>query len=338
MNTNYFYKYYTINQNLLNSIINNELFFSNPRNFNDPFDSFPRFELTDDNWKLRNFYLFIKKYTKRTLTSVASLNNFNTIHNEYKKILNICLNDLNKFDELHYSSIEDTEIRLIEIVTFYNNEDYFDRAISINHIFLQHKLYQDFVFLTIDYYKYGISCGSKRPDCPLMWGHYAQNHAGICIKYNFFDEDSNLVLCLDDNEQIDILDVNYIDKPLKIFDYSCEELENLKFELFINKYYKWEYENEVRLVHKQGLLKIKRTCIEEIIFGCKSSTKDRYSIIKLFASLGYKVNKLSIARVLPDKYELKIENMKLNDIAGSGVLLKELNISDRDKKSLNGLI
>ncbi|EIA08460.1 hypothetical protein HJ01_02182 [Flavobacterium frigoris PS1] len=32
-----FYKYFTINQNLFNSIINNELFFSNPRNFNDPF-------------------------------------------------------------------------------------------------------------------------------------------------------------------------------------------------------------------------------------------------------------------------------------------------------------
>ena len=38
-----FYKYFTINQNLFNSLINNELFFANPRNFNDPFDCMPNY-------------------------------------------------------------------------------------------------------------------------------------------------------------------------------------------------------------------------------------------------------------------------------------------------------
>jgi len=338
MSNNYFYKYYSINQNLFNSIINNELFFSNPRKFNDPFDSLPRFELTHNRKKLKDFYLFIRDYANRTLTSVTSLNNFIPIHEQYKRILKLYLTDLKKFDELHYSPIEDTDERLIEIITFYNQDEYFEKSFTINYLFLQHKLYQDFVFLTIDYYRFGISCGSKKPNCPLMWGHYAQNHTGICIKYNFLDKNNIQNLCLDDNEQIDVLDVKYIDKPLKIFDYSSEALENLNFELFINKYSKWEYENEVRLIHKQGLLKIKRLCVEEVIFGCKSSHKDRYSIIKLFASLGYKFEKLSIARVLPDKYELNIESMQINDIAGSGVFLKELNLSEKDKELLKGII
>lgn len=60
METNYFYKYFTINQNLYSSVINNELYFSNPRNFNDPFDSYPRFLLTNDVEKLKAFHQFLK--------------------------------------------------------------------------------------------------------------------------------------------------------------------------------------------------------------------------------------------------------------------------------------
>jgi hypothetical protein len=39
----FIYKYFTVNEYLLRSLINNELFFSNPMNFNDPFDC--QFEL-----------------------------------------------------------------------------------------------------------------------------------------------------------------------------------------------------------------------------------------------------------------------------------------------------
>ncbi len=80
------------------------------------------------------------------------------------------------------------------------------------------------------------------------------------------------------------------------------------------------------MIHQgQGLLKVKRDCITEIIFGCKSTPKDRYTVIKLFASLLYKVDKLMIARQLPNEYELSIQTMKMNDIAGSGVFIEEIN-------------
>lgn len=338
MATHYFYKYYSINQNLYNSIINNELFFSNPRNFNDPFDSLPRFELIENHSKLKDFFLFIRNYGKQTLTFVTSLNTFGTISEQIKRTLRLYLNDFKKFSEFYYPVIEDSEERLVEIITFYSDDEYFEKAFLINPHYLQHKLYLDFVFLTIDYYKFGISCGSKKPHCPLMWGHYANNHTGVCIKYDFFDQNKKQNLCLDDKETVDILDVKYMDAPLKIFDYSPQELENLKYEIFVNKYSKWEYESEVRLIHKQGLLKIKTSCIKEIIFGCKSTPKDRYSLLKLFAAMGYRCEKLSIATILPDKYELNIEGMKMNDIAGSGVFIKELNLSNMDKELLKGII
>lgn len=99
-------------------------------------------------------------------------------------------------------------------------------------------------------------------------------------------------MSFDKNISLDILKVQYSDYPIDIFNYSYEKLESLKFEILSNKYSKWEYENEIRLINKgHGLLKINRNAIKEIIFGCKSTPKDRYSIIKLFASLGYKIEK-----------------------------------------------
>jgi hypothetical protein len=94
-----------------------------------------------------------------------------------------------------------------------------------------------------------------------------------------------------------------------------------------NKYSKWKYEQEIRLINNsQGYLKVKRDCIKEIIFGCKSTSKDRYTIIKLFASLRYNVERLMIAKQVPNEYELLIRPMIMHDIAGSGIFMEEINL------------
>ena len=32
--------------------------------------------------------------------------------------------------------------------------------------------------------RYRMYCLSTRPDCPLMWGHYADHHRGVCLEFN----------------------------------------------------------------------------------------------------------------------------------------------------------
>ncbi|MBB1137993.1 DUF2971 domain-containing protein [Myroides sp. WP-1] len=325
MSLKYFYKYYTINQNLYSSIINNELYFSNPRNFNDPFDSYPRIVLTSDIDKLRVFFTYIKAKVKVFEEYVFS----NPINKEkfdsYIHALFV-YNDLDLFrEDLYTYEMNSINDKIIELSAFYSKKSNFDNLIIKNRVFLQEKMYYDYIFLTIDNEKLGISCGSKSPDCPLMWGHYADNHKGLCVKYQI---DNNLTL--DNDKKLDVLKVKYSDNPIKIFDYSLEELDNLKFEILSNKYSKWEYENEIRLINQeQGLLKINRKSIREIIFGCKSTPKNRYTVLKLFATLGYDIQELKIAKRLPDQYQLSIQEMIINDIAGSGVYLEELNTNKK---------
>lgn len=130
-------------------------------------------------------------------------------------------------------------------------------------------------------------------------------------------------------ENVEIINVAYSDKPLDIFNYGKKDLNNLITKIFKSKSQKWDYEKEVRLFKKgQGLIKIKKEHITEIIFGCKSSPKDRYTICKLFASLKYNIGDLKIAKIQPDNYEMKIERMKIEDIAASGVFIEELNVEN----------
>jgi len=322
MKLEYFYKYYTINQNLFSSLINNELYFTNPRNFNDPFDSYPRFNFSSDVSKVIEFYNYLKIKVQEFSSLINSNNENEEKLEEFKNVLKT-LSELNLFSEDLYSNeIENFNDKIIELFAFYSDDKILQKLLNANIEFLQAKMYYDYIFLLIDYQKTGISCGSLTPSCPLMWGHYANNHKGMCIKYEFEN------LSFDNSFIPEILNVNYSDKPIEIFNYSYTELDELRFTILSNKYSKWKYENEIRLIKKgQGLAKINRKSIKEVIFGCKSTPKDRYTILKLFASLGYKIESLKIARVRPDKYELSIQEMKMNDIANSGVHLEELNIN-----------
>lgn len=324
---NYFYKYFTINQNLFNSLINNELHFSNPRNFNDPFDSLPRYKLCSDPKKLKNFYLFIQNHINEKIDVIKNLKDFEKKKLDFEKLLEVFLKVLKKFDESYYNDIGNYEYKLIEIFTFYNDIEYFKKAYKVNSVQLQNKMYADFTFLYIDINKYGIACGSKTQTCPVMWGHYGNNHSGVCLKFDFYNVEKKQNICLSKEEKLEIIEVEYTNLPLDIFNYDQEQLKNLIFTIFKTKSEKWNYEKEIRLVNNnQGLLKINKKCIKQIIFGCKTTPKDKYSLCKLLACLGYTIEEMTVAKIQPDSYELKIETMTLEDIAGSGVYIEELNV------------
>ncbi|EIA08458.1 DUF2971 domain-containing protein [Flavobacterium frigoris] len=48
-------------------------------------------------------------------------------------------------------------------------------------------MYADYTFLYIDINKYGVACGSMTETCPVMWGHYGNNHSGVCLKFDFYN-------------------------------------------------------------------------------------------------------------------------------------------------------
>ena len=110
----------------------------------------------------------------------------------------------------------------------------------------------------------------------LMWAHYAEEHRGICIKYqlssHFIKQDEN-----DKYEHMYLKKVEYTDKTISI------ETPTINSAIaFATKGKEWSYENEVRLIDYNpnietpyyGIALDKESYIESIYFGfrCEDST------------------------------------------------------------------
>lgn len=123
----------------------------------------------------------------------------------------------------------------------------------------------------------------------LMWGHYADSHKGICIKYRFCDAISQLG---SDNPNVVAYfkDVKYSDGDMS--EYSNKESITLEDAFFL-KGKQWEYENELRFLYYDlngksdyGAIDIPN-CIEAIYFGLKCSVQDKETIQNIMRSKSF---------------------------------------------------
>lgn len=137
----------------------------------------------------------------------------------------------------------------------------------------------------------------------LLWSHYAREHKGLCLTYNFpesFLEDTS-------NEITGAVPVEYGTNPLT--DWFIENTPvNGKpdFEEFTHGVIKkvltiksccWDYEKEIRIIRKKrSTLDIPRDFLRQVCFGMNTVDSDIDLIRKLVDSSGYKVAYCKIER------------------------------------------
>lgn len=120
----------------------------------------------------------------------------------------------------------------------------------------------------------------------LMWGHYADSHKGICIKYSF-SHSISLLGSENPNIVAYFKDVKYSNGDMS--KYSNKDSITLEDAFFL-KGKQWEYENELRFLYydlngnsNYGTIDIPN-CIEAIYLGLKCSNKDKETIQKIMRS------------------------------------------------------
>lgn len=116
----------------------------------------------------------------------------------------------------------------------------------------------------------GICCFTHTPSNLLMWAHYADNHKGVCIKYNFSKEE-------------------YISSILYPVDYSTD-YPRVKFvainnpgiyeQIFLTKSEDWKYEEEWRIVQTKHLRGVEGNDTEPTNYGRLAFQKD--AIVEVF--------------------------------------------------------
>jgi Protein of unknown function (DUF2971) len=150
--------------------------------------------------------------------------------------------------------------------------------------------------------RYRLYCLTKKPDCPLMWGHYADHHRGACLEFNARTAD----FC-------SAIQVAYsTDYPRFRLD------DDTDLSPFFSKSSDWSYEDEYRLVAqeesealgsgtlmtREGLYQHSRGALASIIIGSCATDAATKAITDMARAASIPIRK---AIRVPNRYELTID-------------------------------
>ena len=144
-----------------------------------------------------------------------------------------------------------------------------------------------------------ICCFSMEYNIPTMWSHYADNHSGVSLIFDYEVEQP-----FEDipKSSISAFPVNYADSDCKPFNYLSSKKNGI-VKLFGTKSTEWSYESEFRimLLNRSGLIRFNKPFFSGVIFGLRVSKRDVESFISMCNECGYRNLRF---------YEMKKEGLK----------------------------
>jgi hypothetical protein len=145
----------------------------------------------------------------------------------------------------------------------------------------------------------GVLCLSRTCRDPIMWAHYAANHAGVCVAFN-------IGKLLDQIDDPIFGSVSYR-RRLPVLRYFGEDGKQVITKLLLTKYKGWSYEKEVRIVVRQGNVtkQISADAIEGIILGKDVPAPKEAQIKKIVETLPRPIKVLR-AHLSYATYELEV--------------------------------
>lgn len=219
------YKFRTLSEYSINNVINNDIWFNNPINMNDPYDC----KFMWDNFADRNL-----------ITS--------------KQYLLMYANAPEEFDPELFEYISNNKVSFNE----YLQKIKIQGLPATPMIDVLRDLHEDLIGKLMNAYLKSIYfCSfSENFSSILMWAHYSNNHYGFCIEY-----DSTNVQGY--NPYIHHLyPILYTDKLFNVSDLFYDKRDRVKSKNFNNLYlnypliyksYEWDYEKEWRVIHAHGI-------------------------------------------------------------------------------------
>lgn len=282
----YLYKYRKLGGNTEKIITLNGMLFSSPLAFNDPFD----FKLPIDP--------------------------IESIRNLKEEELVFCLNNFMK--NLQDKSYEIPEENILFAKWLTETKGVESIVKGFSEIFPKMKKIID-----KELKETGICCFSKEYDNILMWSHYAQDHKGVCLKFD----------TTEDNDFFSpLITVDYMKKlNLNIIEYLSEPNRFAKDTVKI-KYFDWFYEREVRIVKisssgfnsKNGFLKFKPNALKEVIFGLRTDKEDILKYIDLCKNHN---NNIALFKMeSPKNGRFELEKIRINPNNNGSFKLEKTNL------------
>ena len=168
--------------------------------------------------------------------------------------------------------------------------------------------------IELNYQEVGICSLAGSNDNLLMWAHYADKHAGVCLGIDVKMLWNAANVLLQQKQVIDLAEVSYSDKMPKVNFFEAmlhKEDANEIMQFLTTKSVHWSYENEHRIIHwgrPSTVIRFGSDIISEIVLGCRMASQERESIIQYC-----KANhpQLKVMRSEPDESEFKLNIVSL---------------------------
>lgn len=289
-----YYKYTSYNVRLLNSLCHDNIYFSSPDQFNDPFDCNPSIKNDIDKDKLRSI-LFELIRTRRASEISGHLSKINIKAGKAENfIFEQSNNDAkSKLDYIAYMA-QDPEYENAEEAEKWNLVDAVKTELT-------------------SHYSKGVYCLSTSYLNPLLWSHYGDEHRGVCIGYsterNPIPIPQEVIYETDRTVYTSLVYKAFIEKDLSAISHldSC---------VLLRKAPEWRYEDEWRLIGSHGEQE-SPFLLKEITFGLRCPYSVIHSIIK---SLEGRRSSVKFYEILPcsDSYMLYRREV---DLVEQGIFL-----------------
>ena len=147
---------------------------------------------------------------------------------------------------------------------------------------------------------FGVTCFSKIEKNLIMWAHYADNHKGVCLKFDILADTDFFMTPFPITYKVDYPKYNYINNR-----------DGLGKFLLETKSKDWDYEEEIRVMKRgSGLYEFKKDSLIEITFGVRTIEREKDEIIKIAQDNDFKYNSFKICNISESKFELGINKLK----------------------------
>ncbi len=252
------YKYRHFSSQTLDALICDQVFFADPRSFNDPLDTSPSLDVDVDLTVLENVLrrLIELRVTAEKKAAAKSVSNPS---DEYMRRIERLSEKLaeQEISDIHYNA-QDTDGSIEECTRFLFRER------------IESEL--------VRRYDMGVFSTAERSDCPLMWSHYGDEHRGICIGYS-----------VPETAKRSLWKVKYSDSRLVAASAVAAMLEGdddarrtVDDAVLARKASSWKYEREWRFVGTRGL-EASPLELQEIVFGHLCSDTVKFALMNALA-------------------------------------------------------
>lgn len=263
------FKYSGVSNYALENLKNNQIYLSDPKDFNDPFET----KFIEITCKPMSNDVFTKAFIEQKDPKKQFK------ESDIQKLMN------DKFSKEEFHSFIKNHYDYLYVNNKSNKEQFFkkfDENYEETKKLTKIKLFGVRISMDIErgetvikklndeYGNVGISCFSEEMNNLLMWSHYADKHAGFCIEF--------------DSSYHPFLKARKVIYTENIPDYNYDlEKKNNQMNLFNYKSKYWEYEKELRIIDTESnkCLTYEKESLKAIYFGLKTNKKNKERICSI---------------------------------------------------------